>query len=131
MTWVVALVVGLLLGWVIGAFQGAIGVRGRGVLHRDAGRLPRLARCRMVARERADDRADGLDLQAPGRRVPRHLGGGHGSSDRREFACIAIVALQVQKRRQRARYGFHLRPDRAEEVVGILACGAVLGGSRS
>lgn len=41
-------------------------------------------------------------------------------------ACVGIVALQLTKRRQRARYGFHLRPMWAEVLLGFATCGAVL-----
>jgi D-xylose transport system permease protein len=44
------------------------------------------------------------------------------------LACVGILALQIQKRRQRARYGFHLRPMWAEVAIAILSCAAVLGG---
>jgi D-xylose transport system permease protein len=41
-------------------------------------------------------------------------------------ACVGIVALQLTKRRQRARYGFRLRPMWAEIALGVAGCGAVL-----
>jgi D-xylose transport system permease protein len=41
-------------------------------------------------------------------------------------ACAGIVLLQLTKRRQRARYGFGLRPMWAEITLGVVACGAVL-----
>jgi D-xylose transport system permease protein len=39
---------------------------------------------------------------------------------------VGIVMLQVTKRRQRARYGFRLRPMWAEVAIGAVSCGAVL-----
>jgi len=43
------------------------------------------------------------------------------------LACVGIVVLQFTKRRQRARYGFGLRPMWAEIALGVVSCGAVLG----
>jgi D-xylose transport system permease protein len=43
------------------------------------------------------------------------------------LACLGIVLLQIQKRRQRARYRFRLRPLWAEVTLAVVACGAVLG----
>ena len=41
--------------------------------------------------------------------------------------CLAIVALLINGRRQRRRYGFPLRPKWAELVIGVIGCLAVLG----
>jgi D-xylose transport system permease protein len=41
--------------------------------------------------------------------------------------CLAIVALLVNGRRQRRRYGFPLRPMWAELLLGVVGCLAVLG----
>jgi D-xylose transport system permease protein len=41
--------------------------------------------------------------------------------------CLAIVALLINGRRQRRRYGFPLRPMWAELLIGVLGCLAVLG----
>jgi len=41
--------------------------------------------------------------------------------------CAAIVALLVNGRRQRRRFGFPVRPMWAEAVIGVLGCVAVLG----
>ena len=41
--------------------------------------------------------------------------------------CIAIVALLVNGRRQRRRYGFPLRPMWAEVLIGVVGCVAILG----
>lgn len=43
------------------------------------------------------------------------------------IACIAIVAILVYNRRQRRRFGFHLRPRWAEVLIGGLSCAVVLG----
>lgn len=41
--------------------------------------------------------------------------------------CLAILLMLVMARRRRASFGFPVRPAWAEIVVGLLACGAVLG----
>jgi len=41
--------------------------------------------------------------------------------------CLAILALLVNGRRQRRRFGFPLRPMWAEIVIGVVGCVAVLG----
>ena len=38
------------------------------------------------------------------------------------LACVGIVAMQAMRRRQRARYGFRLRPMWAEVALGAVAC---------
>jgi D-xylose transport system permease protein len=43
------------------------------------------------------------------------------------IGCLAIVALLVNGRRQRRRYGFPVRPVWAEVLLGILGSAAVLG----
>jgi D-xylose transport system permease protein len=42
-------------------------------------------------------------------------------------ACLPIVALLINSRRQRRRYGFPVRPVWAEVLLGVIGCGAVLG----
>jgi len=42
-------------------------------------------------------------------------------------ACVPIVALLLNGRRQRRRYGFPVRPVWAEVLLGVISCGAVLG----
>jgi D-xylose transport system permease protein len=41
--------------------------------------------------------------------------------------AVAIIALLVNGRRQRRRYGFPLRPMWAEILIGVVSCAAVLG----
>jgi len=41
--------------------------------------------------------------------------------------CLAIVALLINGRRQRRRFGFPLRPMWAEVLIGVVGCVAVLG----
>jgi len=41
--------------------------------------------------------------------------------------CVAIIALLINSRRQRRRFGFPLRPMWAEILLGVVGCLAVLG----
>ncbi|MGZ6274314.1 MAG: sugar ABC transporter permease [Candidatus Limnocylindrales bacterium] len=43
------------------------------------------------------------------------------------IACLPIIALLLNGRRQRRRYGFPVRPVWAEVLLGFISCGAVLG----
>jgi D-xylose transport system permease protein len=43
------------------------------------------------------------------------------------IGCVAIVALLINGRRQRRRYGFPVRPVWAEVLLGVIGSGAVLG----
>ncbi len=70
LTWIIAVVVGLVLGSGDRRVPGIHRrLRRRPVVHRDAGRVPRVARPRLVDGERADDRADGHRLPPARRRV--------------------------------------------------------------
>jgi D-xylose transport system permease protein len=125
-TWVIALAIGLVLGAAIGAFQGAIvafvGVPSFIVT---LGGL-------LVWRGIAWRVASGQTI-APMDSNFRLLGGGSEGTIGGTWswvvgivACVGIVALQLMKRRQRARFGFALRPVWAEIAVGVAGCGAVL-----
>jgi D-xylose transport system permease protein len=41
--------------------------------------------------------------------------------------CLAIIALLINGRRQRLRFGFPLRPRWAEVLIGVIGCVAMLG----
>jgi D-xylose transport system permease protein len=41
--------------------------------------------------------------------------------------CVAVVALLINSRRQRRRFGFALRPVWAEGLLGVIGCAAMLG----
>jgi len=43
------------------------------------------------------------------------------------IGCLAIVALLINARRQRRRFGFPLRPVWAEILLGVVGCAAVVG----
>ncbi|MGZ8578800.1 MAG: sugar ABC transporter permease [Actinomycetota bacterium] len=126
-TWIIALVAGLTAGALIGGFQGAIiayvGVPSFIVT---LGGL-------LVWRGVAWAMASGQTI-APMDSDFRLLGGGSRGTIGGTWswivgglACVGIVALQIQKRRQRLKYDFRLRPLWAEVTLGVVSCGAVLG----
>lgn len=44
------------------------------------------------------------------------------------IACVGIVLTILNRRRQRRRFGFKLRPVWADLTIGLVGCGVVLGG---
>jgi D-xylose transport system permease protein len=125
-TWVIALAIGLVLGAAIGAFQGAI-VAFVGV----PSFIVTLGGF-LVWRGLAWRVASGRTI-APMDTNFRLLGGGSEGTIGGTWswvvgiaACVGIVALQLVKRRQRARYGFRQRPMWAEVALGVVGCAAVL-----
>lgn len=126
-TWVIALVIGLALGAAIGAFQGTI------VAYVGVPSFIVTLGGFLVWRGLAWRVASGQTI-APMDSNFRLLGGGSEGTIGGTWswvvgivACVGIVALQLMKRRQRARYGFRLRPMWAEAALGVVGCGAVLG----
>jgi D-xylose transport system permease protein len=126
-TWLIALAVGVVLGALIGGFQGVIvayvGVPSFLVT------LGGLLIWRGVAWALSSGRTI-----APMDSTFRLVGGGArgsiggtGSWVIGIVACIAIVVLLVNTRRQRLRYGFNVRPLPAEIALGTIGCAAVLG----
>jgi D-xylose transport system permease protein len=127
LTWLIALVAGLLLGAVIGGIQGFItayiGVPSFIVT---LGGL-------LVWRGVAWWLASGQTI-APMDSNFQLLGGGSEGNIGGMWswvvgvvACLAIVGLQITKRRQRARYGFHLRPPAVEATIAVVGSAFVLG----
>jgi D-xylose transport system permease protein len=127
-TWVIALAAGVALGALIGGFQGVIvayiGVPSFIVT------LGGLLAWRGVAWWTASGQTI-----APMDSNFRLLGGGAAGTIGGTWswivgglACVGMVTLQVVKRRQRARFGFRLRPFAAEVTIGAVGCAAVLGG---
>jgi D-xylose transport system permease protein len=125
-TWIVALVIGLALGAAVGAFQGVI------VAYVGVPSFIVTLGGFLVWRGLAWRVASGQTI-APMDSNFRLLGGGSQGTIGGTWswvvgivACVAIVALQLIKRRQRARYGFRLRPMWAEVGLVVVSCGAVL-----
>lgn len=126
LTWVITLAAGLALGTLIGGFQGVI------VAYVGVPAFIVTLGGYLVWRGVAWWLASGQTI-APMDTIFRRLGGGSTGTIGGTWSwivgvlgCVGIVALQIQKRRQRARYGFRIRPLWAEVVLGIAACGAVL-----
>jgi D-xylose transport system permease protein len=126
MTWIVALVAGLVLGALIGGFQGAI------VAYVGVPSFIVTLGGLLIWRGVAWWLASGQTI-APMDSNFRLLGGGSEGTIGGTWswvvgviACIGVVALQIQRRRERARYGFHLRPIGIEVAIGVGACAAIL-----
>jgi D-xylose transport system permease protein len=126
-TWIIALLTGLLLGALLGAFQGAI------VAYVGVPSFIVTLGGLLVWRGVAWAMASGQTI-APMDSTFRLLGGGSQGSIGGGWswvvgiaACIGIVVLLLNSRRQRKKYGFRLRPLWAEVTLGLVACAAVLG----
>jgi D-xylose transport system permease protein len=126
-TWIIAVIAGLVLGAVIGGFQGfIIAYVGVPSFIVTLGGL-------LVWRGMAWALASGRTI-APMDSTFQLLGG--GSRGRiggpaswlvAVVACFGIVWLIVSGRRQRRKFGFRLRPVWAEVTVGVVGCLALLG----
>lgn len=128
LTWIIALVAGIALGALIGAFQGAI------VAYVGVPSFIVTLGGLLVWRGAAWALASGRTI-APMDSSFQLLGGGSRGSAGGGWswvvavlACVGIVALLVTGRRQRRKYDFAMRPMWAEVTLGVIACGAVLAG---
>ena len=125
-TWVIALVAGLVLGAVIGGFQGVV------VAYVGVPSFIVTLGGLLVWRGVAWWLASGQTI-APMDSNFRLLGGGSEGTVGGTWswivgviACVGVVALQMQRRRERARYGFRLRPMGIEVGIAAGACVAIL-----
>lgn len=126
LTWIIALAIGLVLGAAIGAFQGAI------VAYVGVPSFIVTLGGFLVWRGVAWWVASGQTI-APMDTSFRRLGGGSTGTIGGTWswvvgvlACVGLIALQVLRRRQRAKYGFHLRPLWAEVAIGTVGTAAIL-----
>jgi D-xylose transport system permease protein len=126
-TWIIALALGLLLGAAIGAFQGVI------VAYVGVPAFIVTLGGFLVWRGVAWWMASGQTV-APMDTIFRRLGGGSTGTIGGTWswivgvvACVGLVAAQITKRRQRARYGFRLRPVWAEIGIAVVGSAAILG----
>ncbi len=126
-TWIIALLAGIALGAILGGFQGVIiayiGVPSFIVT------LGGLLAWRGVAWAMASGQTI-----APMDSTFQLLGGGARGNIGGVWswvvaviACVAIVALLFNGRRQRRKFALKLRPVWAEITIGFISCGAVLG----
>ena len=126
-TWIIALLAGIALGAVLGAFQGAIiayvGVPSFIVT------LGGLLAWRGVAWWMASGRTI-----APMDSTFQLLGGGARGNIGGTWswvvgivACVGIITVLVTGRRRRLKFGFALRPNWADISIGVVGCGVVLG----
>ena len=125
-TWVIALVAGLVLGTAIGGFQGVV------VAYVGVPSFIVTLGGLLVWRGVAWWLASGQTI-APMDSNFRLLGGGSEGTIGGTWswivgviACVGVVALQMQRRRERARYGFRLRPMGIEVGIAAGACVAIL-----
>ena len=126
-TWIIAVGFALTLGALLGGFQGwVIAYVGVPSFIVTLGGL-------LVWRGAAWQVASGQTV-APLDRIFQLLGGGSRGSIGATLswivgivACIGVILLLTNKRRQRHRYGFPVRPLWAEIGLGVIACSAVLG----
>ena len=129
-TWVIAVVAGLVLGGIIGGFQGwIVAYVGVPSFIVTLGGL-------LVWRGGAWWLSKGITI-APLDSTYQLLGGGSRGSIGAGASWIlgivasaGIIALLIKNRRQRHRYGFPVRPLWAEVTLGAIAIGAVLGAVR-
>jgi D-xylose transport system permease protein len=124
--WIVVLAIGLVLGGLIGAFQGVmIGYVGVPSFIVTLGGL-------LVWRGFAWLTASGRTI-APMDSTFQLLGGGSrgslgeaGSWIVGGVACLGIIAFLMSGRRRRRKFGFRLRPMWLDATLGVLGCGFVL-----
>jgi D-xylose transport system permease protein len=126
-TWIIALTVGILLGALIGGLQGyVIAYLGVPAFIVTLGGL-------LVWRGAAWWVTSGRTV-APMDETFRLMGGGPAGSIGATaswivgiLACLAVIFVLVNGRRQRQRFRFPLRPVWAETFLGGVACAAILG----
>jgi len=125
--WIVSLVVGVILGALIGAFQGSI------VAYVGVPSFVVTLGGLLVWRGFAWLTASGRTI-APMDATFQLLGGGSkgslgevGSWIVGGVACAGIVALMVNGRRKRRKFGFRLRPMWLDVALGVFGCVVVLG----
>ena len=126
-TWIITLGIGLIMGAVIGGFQGVI------VAYVGVPSFIVTLGGLLVWRGVAWAMASGRTI-APMDSTFQLLGGGSRGTIGETWswivgavACVAIVLVLANRRRQRLKYGFRLRPLGAEIGLGAIACAAVLG----
>lgn len=127
MIWIIASVVGLLVGTLIGAFHGyLVAYLGIPAFIVTLGGL-------LVWRGTAFLLARGETISPVDPTFSLLGGGPYGSIGSTGswlvgiFACLGIISMLFMGRRQRKRFKFPLRPMWAETFLGVVGCGTVLG----
>ncbi len=125
--WVISLAAGILMGAVLGAFQGAV------VAYAGVPSFIVTLGGLLVWRGAAWMMASGRTI-APMDETFQLLGGGARGTIGATWswivgllACVGIVFLLINGRRQRIRFGFHLRPLWADYTIGAVSIVVVLG----
>jgi D-xylose transport system permease protein len=125
--WLITLVVGVILGAAIGAFQGSI------VAYVGVPSFIVTLGGLLVWRGFAWLTASGRTI-APMDETFQLIGGGAqgslgetGSWIVGGLACVGIIALLIMGRRRRRKFGFLLRPVWLDVVLGVVGCAVVLG----
>ena len=124
--WIVVLAIGLVLGGLIGAFQGVI------IAHLGVPSFIVTLGGLLIWRGFAWLSASGRTI-APMDATFRLLGGGAQGSlgETRSWivggvACVVIIAFLISGRLRRQKFGFRLRPMWLDATLGVLGCGVVL-----
>jgi D-xylose transport system permease protein len=127
MIWVITCIVGMALGTLIGAFQGALIAYGRipAFIVTLGGLLIWRGAAFLVARGRTISPVDETFALLGG--GPYGSVGMVGSWIVGVIACAGIVWMLVHGRAQRRKFEFPLRPMWAEYFLGALGCGIVIG----
>lgn len=125
--WIIALVSGLALGALIGAFHGVL------IAHAGVPSFIVTLGGLLVWRGVAWWMASGRTI-APMDPTFQRLGGGSAGTMGATWSwivavagCAALIFSIINRRRKRQRYGFRIRPMWAEVWLGVIACAAVLG----
>jgi D-xylose transport system permease protein len=125
--WVISLAAGIVMGAVLGAFQGVI------IAHVGVPSFIVTLGGLLVWRGAAWMMASGRTI-APMDATFQLLGGGARGTIGATWswvvgvlAAVGIVVLLINNRRQRIRYGFHVRPRWADYSIGVFSIAVVLG----
>jgi D-xylose transport system permease protein len=126
-TWIVTVLIGIALGALIGTFQGLI------IAYLEVPAFIVTLGGLLVWRGAAWWVAHGRTIAPLDTNFQLIGGGGHGSIGATAswvvagIACVAIVLLLLNERRQRRRFRFPQRPMWAELALGILGCVLAIG----
>ena len=125
--WIIAVITALLMGALIGAFQGAI------VAYIGVPSFIVTLGGLLIWRGLAWSLASGRTI-APMDGTFQLIGGGARGSLGAQLSwvvgilgCLGVVAVLMNGRRQRRRFEFPLRPMWAEIFLGVVGCGVILG----